>query len=31
MKKNMAATSARWGGYREEEEDGGEEFEVGWR
>ena len=32
MKKKMAAKSARWGGDRgDEEEDGGEECEVGWR
>ena len=33
MNKKMAAKSARWGGDREdeEEEDGGEECEVGWR
>ena len=32
MKKKMAAKSAGWGGDREdEEEDGGEECEVGWR
>ena len=32
MKKKMATKSARWGGDREdEEEDGGEECEVGWR
>ena len=31
MKKKMEAKSARWGGHREdEEEDGGEECEVGW-
>ena len=32
MKKKMAANSAGWGGDREdEEEDDGEECEVGWR
>ena len=30
--KKIAAKSARWGGDREDEEkDGGEECEVGWR
>ena len=29
MKK--AANSVRWGGYREYDEDGGEQCEVGWR
>ena len=32
MKKKMAAKTARWGEDMEgEEEDGGEECEVGWR
>ena len=32
MKKKMAAKTANWGEYMEdEEEDGGEECDVGWR
>ena len=27
----MAANSASWGGYREYDEDGGEQCELGWR